>query len=206
MIYNKVFFKKGASLFVLLVMIFELFLQGVNVINTEAAQNNNEIAVATLGLDYETSGFEKVEVGDTPGAVNAVKAERQAWLMDKNQGTKKSKIGFSLSPSFKHMQKDGSVYELEIDYFDSGNGYFQVYYDAYTEAKKSADIIYTNAEACWKTVSITLDDAAFTNRVDDKYDFSLTITARSIQTAISPESIAIGEVRVKRYADRKSTV
>lgn len=195
--------KNKISLFVLIVMIFELCLSGFNVMNAEAAQSDNGMAVATLGLDYKISGFEKVEVGEVSGAVNTVKADRQAWLMDKNQGNQKSKIGFSLSPNFKHTQKDGSVYELEIDYFDSGNGYFQVYYDAYTEARKSADIIYTNDEARWKTASITLDDASFTNRVDNKYDFTLTITARSVQTPISPESIAIGEVRVKRYAAEK---
>lgn len=200
MIYRKSCLKNNVSLLILFVMIFELCLFSFNTISVEAAQSKGEIAVATLRSDYTMSGFAEVEVGDVSGAVNTVKADRQAWLMDKSMGNQKSKIGFSLSPEFKHTKKDGSVYELEIDYYDSGNGYFQVYYDAYTEAKKSADIIYTNKENCWKTASFTLDDASFTNRVDDKYDFTITINARSVQTPISPESIAVGEVRVKRFA------
>ena len=162
-------------------------------------ESKPKTANAVLAKSLTSNGFDNVAVGEVDWQVDTVKDGREAWLLDNSRGTDASSINFVLSNDIKHTQKDGSVYDIEVDYYDSGNGYLRLYYDSYTNEKRTAETVYTNKENKWKTLKVTLDDAAFTGRCDGMYDFSIAITAQSISTPVSPESIAISEVRVKRY-------
>lgn len=157
-------------------------------------------ATATLGKSLVQNGFESVNMANITGAINVTKDGKQGWLLDKSQGTNKASVNLNLSSTFKHNKKDGSVYEIEVDYYDSGNGYLRLYYDSYTDTKMTAATVYTDKANKWKTLKVTVDDAAFEKRCDGKCDISVSIAARSIGTPVSNESIAVSEVRVKRIA------
>lgn len=165
-----------------------------------STEQNVTTATATLGKSLVSTGFESVEVGNVSGAVLTSKDGREAWLLDKSQGTNKASINAVLSEQFKHTKKDGSVYEIEVDYYDSGNGLLRLYYDSYTNTKKTAETVYTNKENKWKTLKVTLDDAEFAKKCDNKCDISVSIAIQSVSSTVGTESIAVSEIRVKRYA------
>ncbi len=130
-----------------------------------STEQNVTTATATLGKSLVSTGFESVEVGNVSGAVLTSKDGREAWILDKSKGTNKASINAVLSEQFKHTKKDGSVYEIEVDYYDSGNGLLRLYYDSYTNTKKTAETVYTNKENKWKTLKVTLDDAEFAKKM-----------------------------------------
>lgn len=196
---NKLFKNRFKKLTAVLCTVFMLVPNLAFAADGKNTADNTKTATAVLGKTLVNNGFETVEVGRVSGQVNTSKDGRQAWLLDKSQGTNKASIYFVLSNAVKHTQKDGSVYEIEVDYYDSGNGYVRLFYDSYTNEKRTAATAYTNKENKWKTLKVTLDDAAFTKRCNGKCDFSVSIEVQSIETAVSPESIAVSEVRVKRY-------
>lgn len=196
----KMQFKKFASL--MLAFTFVLGSVSGNVFASSKNAIDKNTAIATLGKSLVTNGFETVEMGSVSGAVNVSKDGKEAWLLDKSQGTNKANINLVLADSFKHGENDGSVYEVEVDYYDSGNGYLRVYYDSYTNTKETAETVYTDKANKWKTLKFSLTDAAFEKRCDNKYDMVVSISARSINTSVSAESIAVSEIRVKRLAGK----
>ncbi len=166
----------------------------------EAAEKAANLAEASFGKELVSSGFDAVEMGKTAGAVNVTRSGRNAWLLDKSQGQNKSRINLAFSSEFKHGKNDGSVYEIEVDYYDSGAGYLNIYYDSYINTQEVATTIYTDKTNEWKTAKVTVDDAAFQNHIDGKYDMAIAITAKSDRSAVSSESIAVSGVRVRRLA------
>lgn len=156
-------------------------------------------AEAILGEALKSEGFSYVAPGSNIAPQVTEKDGVKAWLMDRNQGTEKNSINFILSPEFKHTEKDGSVYEIEIEYYDTGTGFFDVYYDSYTEDKVNAITVGCKKESRWKKVNIVLSDAEFGEKCNGSYDFFLTITKPKGTTPLSSESIAIKSVKVTRY-------
>lgn len=154
-------------------------------------------AEAILGTELESKGFSLIESGNlnTPNVVK--RSGSYCWLLDKTKGKDLAYINFALSDSFKN-ERDGSVYEIEVEYFDAGEGYFNLAYDSVGETSKYADFVYMNNTLIWKTAHFTIDDAQFANEIDGKYDFRLSITTVSTSNKISASSVPIRKVIVKK--------
>lgn len=169
--------------------------QSVFAASDESAKT--EVAVAVLGNKVMLDGFEMVETGTGGVAEVTVQGGSECWLLNKNAGTSKGYLNMNLSPSFK-KENDGSVYTIEIEYYDVSNGYFRLSYDRKNYENKIGTTFYMSNAATWKTASFTVDDAAFENGVDGKYDIQISIFAPSSGTSVSPSSIAVRKVTVKK--------
>lgn len=164
-------------------------------------QQTNDPNTAEIIFDSEkptATGFKVVEPGTDKTPLVAIRDGESCWLMDKLQGNEKSTINFSLSNNMKAESFDGSEYDIEIDYFDSGKGYCFLYYNNIDGELEWQNQIYTNATGIWKTQKFTLTNADFSETYNGKYDFSLSIKATSTSSGTSSESIAIKRVKVTR--------
>ncbi len=164
-------------------------------------QQTNDPNTAEIIFDSEkptATGFKVVEPGTDKTPLVATRDGESCWLMDKLQGNEKSTINFSLSNNMKAESFDGSEYDIEIDYFDSGKGYCFLYYNNIDGEREWQNQIYTNATGIWKTQKFTLSNADFSETYNGKYDFSLSIKATSTSSGTSSESIAIKRVKVTR--------
>lgn len=186
---------KSAALAAALSIIF-------SVMPCRAAENAavlENIAVAELGQSLSQSGFEKVEPGTSQTPEIAVRGGSYCWLLDKLQGDGKAFINFKLSKDFKGT-RDGSEYEIEYEYYDSGEGFVRLVYDSAAKSAEIGDTVYTQNKKVWKMRKIVLSDALFEGRLDGKYDFRLTIKENGTGSTASGESIGIRSVTVRRIA------
>lgn len=164
----------------------------------EAVTVNNFFAEANFTTG-EKKGIEKITLRENASPDTVSREGIRAWLMDSTNYT----INIVLDNTFKPKKNDGSVYTVEIDYFDSGNGWFRMYYDSLTLDKKDGGTAYTSAKDRWETVKFVIDDAEFNKGVDKKYDISLSLQAYvNRATKISSTPIAVKAIRITREAGK----
>ena len=166
-----------------------------------AAERENELYTAEVVFDSATpakNGFATVEPGTDTSPLMASRGGKSAWLMDKLQNNAKSTINFTLSDTVKPKEFDGSIYDIEVEYFDSGKGYCFLFYNNTDGDREYKNAFYTNATGTWKTKTFTLTNADFNEKSNGKYDFYLSIKSRSTKIPISDESIAVRRVKVTR--------
>lgn len=193
--------KKFTAMICALIMAFSVCPRASNAKSQTQTRITEDANTAEIIFDSEkptAMGFKVVEPGTDKTPLVAIRDGESCWLMDKLQGDAKSTINFSLSDSMKAKNFDGSVYDIEIDYFDSGKGYCFLYYNNTDGEREWQNQIYTNATGIWKTQKFTLTNADFNEKYNGKYDFSLSIKARSSSSSISSESIAVKRVKVTR--------
>ena len=191
--------KKFTAVICALVMAFSVCPRVSNAETKNARTEDSNTAEIIFDSERPTAaGFKVVEPGTDKTPLVASRDGENCWLMDKLQGDAKSTINFSLSDNMKPKSFDGSVYDIEIDYFDSGKGYCFLYYNNTDGEREWQNQIYTEASGIWKTQKFTLTNADFNEGYNGKYDFTLSIKARSTSNPISSESIAIKRVRVTR--------
>lgn len=177
-----------------------VFFGVVSYAKDDGLTTDKNTAVAVLGKTLKQTGFKTVEMGEnSTGQSIEIKDGEYGWLLNKNLGRSKAFINFALSDSFKPEKDDGSEYEIEFDYFDEGQGFFKIEYDAIDGTCKKADLIVTTNERKWKTAKVKLTDAKFDCGIGGNFDFRIKICdVVSIQNEVSPVSVLIKEVRVHR--------
>ncbi len=160
------------------------------------------LAEVVLGKNVQVTGFKNVESGTKTTPTVVVRDNSECWLMDNQSGEQSAYINFSLADSFKHKKQDGSVYEILVEYYDTGFGYFNLQYDSLGMDKQLADDIYMNDDKMWKTAKFIIDDAEFAEKLDSKFDFCLSINGKSSTSGGKTSSSAIGirKVTVLRKA------
>ena len=169
----------------------------------QAAENTLEPNTAEVIFNSTSplkNGFKTVEPGKDTTPLLTSRGGENCWLMDKLQGDAKATINFTLADSLKPNGIDGSIYDIEVEYFDSGKGYCFLFYnntDGYISHENS---IYTSATGTWKTQKFTVSDADFSESANGKYDFYLSIKTRRVTAlTLSDESIGVRRVTVTRH-------
>lgn len=155
------------------------------------------VAVAVLGDTAELNGFDMVETGKSGKNEVSVQGGSKCWVLNKMNGSQSGYLNMNLSSEFK-KNNDGSVYTIEVEYYDVSNGYFRLLYDRKNNENKVGQTFYMTNAVTWKTASLTVDDADFKHGIEGKYDIQLSIFAPSTQTTISPSSIAVRKITVKK--------
>lgn len=153
-------------------------------------------AFAVFGSAASSSGFKSVIVGDGSKTQPEIseKSGRTCYLLSKNSPH------ISLSVAEEMKNHDGSEYILEIDYYEELNAGFRVVYDSKTQEEPlEVGQVYHDFNGVWKTVSYTLKDAAFQERIDDKYDIRITVDFAGQYPLISQ---GIGAVRLVKKVER----
>jgi len=165
-----------------------------------ASTGDELIAEAVLTRDsFSLKNFDAVEPGLNSTVTYTERDATVAWTMDRSAGTNSSYLYFDLSKSFAHEVDDGSVFDIEFEYYGENNGYFQVVYDSQTKAEYWGEIVYTGNNRRWNKSVVTIEDAYFGNRLKGKYDFMLSIRAASSTVMkVSDGNVALRNVKVTR--------
>ena len=181
-----------------------------------------DAASASAEFSASTPNLVGISTAKIPGGASAevvTYGDSSGW----NLNSANTSIGLVLDDTFKHSEKDGSVYEIEVDYYDSGEGFLMLYYDSYTStwdnisgtetpqnSTQTAATAYTTGENKWKTLRAVVDDAAFAGRLDPTfssdgrggYDLAVSVSSlkKSNAKSVSKTSVAVSEVRIVRKA------
>lgn len=180
-------------------VVLAMLLNGLVVVAEDASL---DVAEAVIGKSLKQTGFKTVEPGNNTNPIVVVRDNSECWLMDNQSGDNSAYINFTLADNFKHKEQDGSIYEISVEYYDTGKGYFVFQYDSLDKEKQLGEIVYMNDDKMWKTAEFLVDDAEFAGKLEGKFDFRLGIKAISSTTSgqKSSSSIGIRRVTVKRKA------
>lgn len=101
---------------------------------------------------------------------------REGWQLDNSQGTTEAAtISCNIDSSFAYDVSDGSVFEIEIDYFDTGKAVFSMVYSAQDRSDRFAGSVRTDGVgsketesnvAEWKTAVFRIEDAKFNDSLN----------------------------------------
>jgi len=167
---------------------------------------NANQAMALFDNSVQTKNFSEVAVGSRDSKKYAVKDGKYGLELDKDSGGQATELYFNLNDRFAKEISDGSVFEIEVEYFGQGDGFFQLVYDGQKRTDRRMPTVCTGKDDVWKTAKFTLTDAYFGNRINDKFDFYLTIQS-PYYTAddqgyyeISQGSVPVHSVKVTRHA------
>ena len=126
----------------------------------EDTYNNPDEALIVFGKEIKTVNIESYNVASSTMLTTAILEDGSEVGRFKANGTFPY-FYIDLPASIVSSYDDGSVYDVEIKYFDSNGGYMFVWYDALKWGKQCAYEIYPGKTKTWKTAKFTLDNAAF---------------------------------------------
>ena len=115
--------KRLFSMLVVMAVFASAFIIMPAVQAVESTLDPNTAEVIFNSANPSKNGFKTVEPGKDTTPLLSSRGGEICWLMDKLQNNAKSTINFTLSDTIKPKEFDGSVYDIEVEYFDSGKGY-----------------------------------------------------------------------------------
>ena len=173
-----------------------------------AAESEKDIAddaYAIFGQQTKTSNM-IVKYGATNEYMNkntvVEKEGRAGWNITPEGEWLVKAIYINVKDSYVSNLSDYSSYELEVDYFDEGTGWFFIQYDAICEPwgdgrytqKRLEDINLTDTKT-WKTAKIKLEYPKFKNNLSGS-DIIISVCDQSID--YSPAPVVIGAARLNK--------
>lgn len=182
------------------------FMQGL-VIPISAADVKRTGNVAEIKFSQNP---EKLNIGAATMGLNStpVVADRDGepcWVMDVLNGDNSKFINISFADGFVDTAGT-ATYDVEVDYYDYGQGYFTYWYDSKTNDNQYGNTFYFEDERVWKTAKFEINDADFKRGIDNLYDFRLSITIPvSTSSGKSAASAAIKRIKVTRN-DNKNPI
>ena len=138
---------------------------GVSAAAPNITESDNTAEVF-LGGTIVSSGIKEVGVGQTNKPLAVEKGGESCWEIPSKKW-ENCYIYVKLDDKIKAEEYDGSAYSIEVDYFDTGNGFFKIVYRDRQGEVQTAALIYTKGTLEWKTAKITVYDAQFN---EDGYD------------------------------------
>lgn len=154
--------------------------------------------------DKKSKGISECTVGSSTAATtqaNVVERDNEkCWEIKPTVA--EGFVYIDLDDSLGSSAIDGSVYEVEVDYYDYGNGYLICWYDSIDYGKQIAAEIYTYNSKAWKTASFTIDDAAFSGKISG-YDLMFSTRESGIILSASPANIYLKEMRIKKLEGKQ---
>lgn len=195
---------KIISIMLAIMLVIPMFTAGKDYYrgNTEtvyAAEEDKNVAYAVLTDDFKSQNFAEVRMGTNDKIKYFSRGGSKTWFMDNTSKQESSFMYFNLSDNFANKITDGTVFDIEFEYYSQNNGFFRIIYDSQRKEAKNGDVVYVGDEKNWQKTTITIDDAYFDNRVLDKYDFILSIQGITGENVFSAASIAIRNVKVTKH-------
>ena len=125
---------------------------------------------------------------------------RKGIILDKNDEAKRY-IRIDVDDEVLYDISDDIPIEITVEYFDEGEGFFELLYDAYGVPKNVRDGIWGREECVyltntkeWKTHTFYIEHMRIANRADET-DFRIGVW--STVKGFSPESIIVGSVTLQ---------
>ena len=181
------FLLKFASVFLIALISMQSFVLA-------APEKNEEI----WGIFSERSTFKgmKAWYGDN-ATVPVISDDPSGWKLQFKTGIKY--IYVDVVDNLMYDLK-GEAIEIEVDYYDDGEGTFTVTYDGYEKKDDDAEYVDLTGTNSWKTHTFFIQDAVFKNGLggaDFRIAVSSTFLAKTNRYEIR-DDIVFGAVRVKR--------
>ena len=166
-----------------------------------AAEPSENIAFASVN-GTQTTGFTSVKLGSADNKLTAVRDMKSGWAIEKSLATAQRYLYFDLDDKFAHEVADGSVFDIEIEYYSEENGFFEFQYDSTITEAVRGGVTEVGNDKMWKSVKYTIDDAYFGGRLAQGADF--TITTSYLTQTVSGRSyfngnVIIGDVTVTKH-------
>ena len=154
-------------------------------------------------VDYnnpgENTGMEQVAVMNQ----EVERADRKGMLMDRDREAEMYML-FDVDDSMLYNIIDDTPIEITVEYFDEGNGFFELAYDGYN-APAGRNDIWVNTEYVqmtnsleWKSYTFYTEHMRMTNRADNA-DFRLGVF--SLKDGRSPGSVVVGSVTLRTLGE-----
>ena len=160
------------------------------------SDKNLDEALIVFGNELETVNATVIQDSATMSSISAAPDGTPVWKF-KGSGSRPY-LYIDLPNSLGSSYEDGSVYDIEIKYFDSNTGYCIVWYDAIKWGKQVGYKLYATATNTWKTAKFTIDNAYFKNSVDEKGDIMLSFKERGTKLSTTPFPVDIASVKIVR--------
>ena len=189
--------KRCISLFIISALIASLWVCSPSVsANEETMDSDINVAYITPKTN---KNFAAVTAGNGEMPEIITKDDFEAWNLN-HQNSKYYYLYFDISDNFLKEINDGSEVEIEVEYYSSNNGYFQLSYDSVTKPERAYKAIDIGKDDAWKSEVIRLDDAYFGNRIAGGYDIKIDIvTPYYGYNKISLGSVPIRKIKVTKY-------
>lgn len=141
---------------------------------------------------------------------------KESWVMQGKEADAQKTIYFTVGQEFRKEISDGTGVAITVEYFDSGDGFFSLVYDAVydevedseyawgekkTEPGKFAGFAELNNTNLWQTHTFYIRDPKFLKRLPNESDF--TISLKNLYGGNCTDDVAIASVSVKKM-DTKS--
>lgn len=168
-------------------------------------KETGDIAEAVLSSRVRTINFQSIEMGVSNSPSLTFRDGQWCWLLDVSKTNDEAVyINFDLKDSFAYKVGDGTTFDVEVEYYDDGNGFFRLDYDSFDNEVKYGNIEYQKNERFWKTAKFSLDDAYFGNRLSGRFDFRLAVKIQAITNSpsLSKASVAVRKVTVTRHVGK----
>lgn len=179
----------------ILSIIFALITNVPAFADTEQYSSNE--AVIIFGKELKKFNVDGVsETSTTMSSVSAAPDGTEIWKF-KGSGTRAC-FCIDLPASFGNSYDDGSVYDVEIKYFDSNTGYAIIWYDALKWGKQIAYELYATNTNMWKTAKFTIDNAAFKGGLENGSDIMLSFKEIGSKLASTPFPMDISSIKITR--------
>lgn len=182
------------SMLLIVVMFFGMM--GITVAGS-SRETENDSACAVLGQEVSLTNIDRVFMGSSEQITTSQKNGRDAWQITASAASS-AYLYVDLSDEMGNSKLDGSVYDVEIDYYDQESGYFVVWYDSVDYGPQIAGEVYIDASNTWKTAKFTLDNAGFANGIDHKADLKISTRETGTKLTASQCDVCISEIRVLR--------
>lgn len=168
--------KKMISMLLMAVLLFStvsVFAEETAETAEEAYADFTSASAAMMNMNAVLSGNSAPKVVEREG--------RYGWALGADEAT--ASICLDLENSFAHNVSDGSIFEIEVDYYDADRGVFSLVYSAQdrpnrwagmqmTEGFGAKSVRNTTVKA-WRTKTFYLYDAKFNGDLDG-YDFKIS--------------------------------
>lgn len=156
-----------------------------------AAAGQNAVE-AVFGTVTSTQGLKAWHDSDAVPVVVEV-AGREGWQLNADK-TNYGYIYIDVSDRILHDLKDTAL-EIEVDYYDEGNGTFLIEYDSYERTDAHTEYVDCMNSLKWKTHTFYIQDALFKNGLSNA-DFRIAVCSVNLGASRGP--VVFGGVRVKQ--------
>lgn len=110
-----------------------------------------------------------------------------------------AELYINLEETFGRSSSDGSSFTIEIEYYDMGEGYFVVWYDALNYGKQVGSIVHMIGDGKKKNVQFHIDDAQFLDGIDGIADIMISLNEKGTKNPISASDLYLSSIRVIRH-------
>lgn len=176
-----------------------VLLAGVVPVSLAKLEENPNLAFVEFGKNGAVK--ENIKLASMSGVttesfIYAAAGGRDGWQLKSSSPY----LYIDIDDRWAHDVTDGTVFEVEVDYYDTLTAFFCIEYDGQKTQRKYAKMVHVNKSNQWKTVKVTLDDAFFGGRcVGADLRLAIRHPMKRNGDVTSSAPVTFGAVRITKH-------